>query len=110
MANKRFFGKPEYETYVDRRGQNRFKVGALATLITENNLEKPAIIRNLCTRGAGLEVSFSISLSKPVTVVLIISILEQIIKTNAQVVWCTKVDEDCWHIGLDFGQTHLLKF
>ena len=100
----------KYTFRFNRRTYNRFRLDALASMIVSDNIEKPMIVRDLCSRGAGIEANFPIPVDQEVTIALIAPIFEKPLSRKGKVIWCRQIDKDCWHIGLDFGLTNLIEF
>jgi len=100
-----------YQTRFVRRAYHRFEAGISVTLISEGDIRKPSIIKDLSSRGAGLVTNYSLRQDETIDVVFNPSFFfESGINKAARVIWCEKIGTALWQGGLDFGEGNKLKF
>lgn len=91
----------DYPT-INRRAFTRYLIGRSGVLILKNNLRESVIVNDLCPKGAGLYCNRSLDVGEEVEII-IIYFFDKLVQKKAKVVWCMKVDENLWRVGLDFG-------
>jgi hypothetical protein len=98
-----------YRRYL-RRIYDRFRVESAATLIVNRGLEKPAVLRDLSIRGAGLICRLPLKVNGIVAIIIRAPFFEGPVYRKAKVVWSKQLDKGWWRAGLDFGLENKIKF
>jgi len=93
-----------------RRSYSRFKANGAANVMLDGALDKPLIIRDLSSRGAGVMADMPFAINKGIEISIVAPILSATVTKCAKVVWCQKIDSEFYAVGLDFGIHNILEF
>jgi len=99
-----------YSVPLNRRSYNRFRVDSPATLIINENIEKPIMLKDISCRGAGGVIEYPIKVNDRVGININASSFKKPIYRKAKISWCKKIDNSYWEAGLDFGLNSLIEF
>lgn len=101
------YRKSEEQIYFSphRRSYQRYILESAATLMADNEIGQPSILRDLCARGAGVVTHYRLRENQGITIIIKApSLFSSPVRREARVVWCEKIGEGLWHGGLDFGE------
>ncbi|MFA4984518.1 MAG: PilZ domain-containing protein [Candidatus Omnitrophota bacterium] len=88
-----------------RRVCERYRLDGSATLVGENGIEEPSILRDLSCRGAGIVTSQPLRPNDKLNIVIHPSFLfGRPVAREARVAWCNRISSGLWQGGLDFGE------
>ena|SRR3989338_6657099 len=100
-----------YMATLHRRAYERYVVEASADVFTDRNSVKPAILKDLSVRGAGLVANYSLAVSTEVGLFIKATpVLKSLVYKRARVAWSKNIGKDLYSIGLDFGLSEPLNF
>lgn len=86
-----------------RRCYDRFKVEGSATLVRDMQ-ELPSILTDLSCRGGSIVSSIPVKASEKVGLVISAPFFfPEPIYRDATVAWCSRIADNLWQAGLDFG-------
>ena len=92
-----------------RRVYRRYKADTTAYILSLGDLiEKPLLLRDLSSRGAGIVSYYPLHVNGLITIILAIPFLKESVSRQARVIWSRKIDNHCWGSGIDFGSNHLV--
>lgn len=88
-----------------RRAYKRYRLDGSATLVGENGIEEPSILKDLSCRGAGIVTSQPLQPDDKLDIIIHPSFLfSQPVTRQARVAWCSRIASGLWQGGLDFGE------
>jgi len=87
-----------------RRNYERYLIEDSAVISTEGQESEPLILRDLCARGVGVIGNFPFKINQEVLIKFELPyLLPRTISKQAKVAWCSKINDNLWRAGLDFG-------
>jgi len=88
-----------------RRAYERYRLDGSATLVGEDGVEEPSILKDLSCRGAGIVTAQALKPNDKLNIVIHPSFLfGQPVTRQARVAWCNRIASGLWQGGLDFGE------
>lgn len=93
-----------------RRAYERYKMDDSAILILNKKLEKSSILRDLSVRGAGFVCDCLLKSNDKIEIIIKSSLFESSMRKEAKVVWCSKISDNLYRAGLDFGIDNTIDF
>jgi hypothetical protein len=92
-----------------RRVYPRVAFDAPATLLVDNLLRKPSVVKDLSVRGAGIVTTYPVTLNQKVDLFIDAPLhFNKPIEREARVAWSKQTDDNLWRVGLDFNENHKL--
>ncbi len=100
-----------YSLSHQRRTYDRFIIEGSATVVTENDLEIPSILKDVSTRGAGIVSNYPLTVNKEIGIFINpCPLVKSQTYRRARVAWSEKINDNLYGSGLDFGLFNQLKF
>lgn len=96
--------------YRSRRSYERYKLDDSAILILNKKLEKSSILRDLSARGVGFVCDFPLRNNDKIEIIIKSSLFESSMRKEANVIWCSKIEDNLYRVGLDFGLDNKIDF
>lgn len=102
----------EYATALhrSRRSYERYKLEDSAILILNRKLEKSSILRDLSARGVGFVCDFPLKSNDKIEIIIKSSIFKNSMRKEANVIWCSKIEDHLYRVGSDFGVDNKIDF
>ena len=93
-----------------RRDYQRYILNDSASLTTNEGIEKDFLLKDLSARGVGIVGNSPLNINEDVKVIINAPLFfDRPVSKAAKVVWCQKIDENLWQVGLDFGEEEKIK-
>ena len=93
-----------------RRFHSRFRTDVTITAVVEQNQKKSLIAKNLSVRGVGVVGNYSFKVGDAVTIIVQKPFFQECVEKKAKVIWCSKLEQNMWQAGLDFGLDNVIEF
>ncbi len=92
----------EYYSAANRRVFTRYLIETSGILVLNDSSNQTVIVNDLCVKGAGIYCNRFLNIGEEIEII-IIYFFDKLVQKKAKVTWCSKVDENLWRAGLDFG-------
>ncbi|MDD5166394.1 MAG: PilZ domain-containing protein [Candidatus Omnitrophica bacterium] len=98
----------ERYTSFNRRSYTRYIIEAAATLVINDSVRVPVVLRDISARGAGVFSNYPLTANDKVEIIIDYYFQRPVCR-KANVVWSKEEDNNLWRAGLDFGVDNLLE-
>lgn len=89
---------------LNRRFYQRFSMNESASLLLKDGAEERILLKNISSSGASIVMDRFPYQSERVTLLINApALLDKPVTRNAEMVWCKKISNKAWQLGLDFG-------
>lgn len=92
-----------------RRIYNRFKIESSA-IVTVDKEEKPVILRDISSSGCCVVCASFFSPNTLISIVFDLPILKVPIVRKGKIVWCTRISDSLFRLGIDFSADRKIEF
>lgn len=94
----------EGKALIYRRDYKRYILNDSIYLLTKEDRERHAILKDLSARGAGIIGDSPLEINEKVTAVISAPFFfDEPVRRRATIAWCKRIDKNLWQSGLDFG-------
>lgn len=93
-----------------RRDYKRIIANASASLVTDEKVEIPLILKDLSVRGMSVVGDYPFQKNERIKITIYAPpFCDKPVLKQAKVVWSKKTDKNLWEAGLDFGMGNLIQ-
>ena len=93
-----------------RRSYERYKLDDSAVLILNKKFEKPLFLRDLSVMGVGFVCNVLLKSSDKIEIIIKSALFRNSMRKEANVIWCSKIGDNLYRAGLDFGADNKIDF